>query len=57
MEAAKFHHRRYAKRQMTWFRAEKRLYWLDAGDGTVPAEILADRAEEWWRGGGIVSNP
>ncbi len=53
VEAAKFHHRRYAKRQMTWFRAEKRLYWLDAGDGTVPAEILADRAEEWWRGGGL----
>ncbi len=56
VEAAKFHHRRYAKRQMTWFRAEKRLHWLDAGDGTVPAEILADRAEEWWHDR-IVSNP
>ena len=32
--------RRYAKRQMTWFRREKRIYWLKAGEG------LADRAME-----------
>lgn len=36
--------RRYAKRQLTWFRADKRIHWLDATDGDVPAlcaEVLA----------------
>ena len=34
--------RQYAKRQLTWFRRETRIAWLDAGD--APAEALADEA-------------
>jgi tRNA dimethylallyltransferase len=36
------HTRQYAKRQMTWFRRDRRIVWLDAGDG--PAAELADEA-------------
>ena len=32
--------RRYAKRQMTWFRADKRIRWLDARE---PVEVLSER--------------
>ncbi len=32
--------RQYAKRQMTWFRRDRRIVWLDAGDR--PAADLAD---------------
>ncbi len=40
--------RRYAKRQMTWFRREPEIHWLEAdGPGGFPA--LAARAEEWVR--------
>lgn len=28
LDATRQHHRRYAKRQMTWFRADKRIHWL-----------------------------
>ena len=38
------HTRQYAKRQMTWFRRDRRIIWLDAGDG--PASDLADRAAD-----------
>ncbi|MBN1824202.1 MAG: tRNA (adenosine(37)-N6)-dimethylallyltransferase MiaA [Endomicrobiales bacterium] len=31
--------RQYAKRQMTWFRADKRIKWLDMGALSDPAEI------------------
>ncbi len=34
--------RQYAKRQLTWFRRDPRITWLDAGDG--PASSLADDA-------------
>jgi tRNA dimethylallyltransferase len=33
--------RQYAKRQMTWFRRDRRIVWLPAGD--APAAELADR--------------
>lgn len=42
--------RRFAKRQFTWFRADKRIHWLDAEDGrarnmaTEIAELLAAAA-------------
>ena len=36
--------RQYAKRQMTWFRRDRRIVWLDAGDG--PAADLADEAAD-----------
>ncbi len=38
------HTRQYAKRQMTWFRRDRRIVWLDAGDG--PAADLADEAAD-----------
>ncbi len=38
--------RRYAKRQMTWFRREKDINWVDAGQ--EPGEVLR-AAEEWLR--------
>lgn len=34
------HTRRYAKRQLTWFRAEKRIVWIDAEAGGSNREIL-----------------
>ena len=30
--ATQQHHRRYAKRQMTWFRSDKHIQWLPAAD-------------------------
>jgi tRNA dimethylallyltransferase len=36
------HTRQYAKRQMTWFRRDRRIIWLDAGNG--PAAGLAGEA-------------
>ncbi len=33
--------RRYAKRQLTWFRRDARYRWLDVGDD--PSEVVADR--------------
>lgn len=38
LEAVKMHHRRYAKRQLSWFRADKRIVWLDGGPGANPLE-------------------
>ena len=42
-EATKQHHRRYAKRQLTWFRGDARIHWLDAVADT-PASHYAERA-------------
>ncbi|HEY8178470.1 MAG TPA: tRNA (adenosine(37)-N6)-dimethylallyltransferase MiaA [Candidatus Limnocylindria bacterium] len=36
--------RQYAKRQMTWFRRDRRIVWLDAGDR--PTADLAEQAAE-----------
>jgi len=50
LEATKQHYRRYAKRQMTWFRADKRIRRLPADDGSVIAawidELIRQSAEE-----------
>ncbi len=32
--------RRYAKRQLTWFRKDRRVTWIDAGENDAPAVIL-----------------
>jgi len=43
------HHRRYAKRQLTWFNADPRIHWLPAGPGVNPdqqLEALLDIASE-----------
>jgi tRNA dimethylallyltransferase len=44
-EEVKRNTRRFAKRQMTWFRREPGVVWLDAEDG-VPA--LVERVDELW---------
>ena len=36
--------RQYAKRQLTWFRRDRRIVWLPAGDG--PTSALADRVTD-----------
>jgi len=40
--------RRYAKRQMTWFRREPGVHWFDVGGGDSLAEI-AGEVESLWR--------
>ncbi len=46
--AAKQHHRRYAKRQMTWFRADPRIHWLD-GDSPAGMSVLIGRTLDLWQ--------
>ncbi len=45
--AAKQHHRRYAKRQMTWFRADPRIQWVD-WDPKEGTDTLTDKALAHW---------
>lgn len=52
VEASRQHHRRYAKKQLTWFRGDKGVQWLPC----VPEErvgVLADRALEIIRQQGL----
>jgi tRNA dimethylallyltransferase len=42
-EATRQHHRRYAKKQLTWFRADDGVHWLPCVPGEK-IEVLADRA-------------
>jgi tRNA dimethylallyltransferase len=37
--------RQYAKRQRTWFRGEKRIVWLEAGDGSADDAALVAEAQ------------
>lgn len=37
IEEIKRETRRYAKRQMTWFRRDSRIHWIDAGKSSKPA--------------------
>lgn len=43
--------RRYAKRQLTWFRADRRVHWLQVGENRTAVElvneILRIVAEQW----------
>jgi tRNA dimethylallyltransferase len=41
LSATRQHHRRYAKRQMTWFRPDRRIRWLPARE-SVDVAALAD---------------
>lgn len=43
IEATKQFHRRLAKRQLTWFRADDRIHWLPASPETPP-EVYAEQA-------------
>lgn len=38
--ATQQHHRRYAKRQLTWFNADPRIHWLPAGPGITVDDQL-----------------
>lgn len=39
--ATQMHHRRYAKRQLTWFNADPRIHWVSAGNGASTEVLLA----------------
>lgn len=43
------HTRQYAKRQLSWYRRETRIVWLDAGDGPADDRHLVARAEDLLR--------
>jgi len=47
VDAAKQHHRRYAKRQMTWFRADPRIHWLDWEPQAGPEILLRQTLKLW----------
>ena len=36
--------RRYAKRQMTWFRADERIYWITTDETISPADLAIPKA-------------
>ncbi|MBI2423456.1 MAG: tRNA (adenosine(37)-N6)-dimethylallyltransferase MiaA [Candidatus Hydrogenedentes bacterium] len=40
IEATKLHHRRYAKRQLTWFRNDPRVQWIDTTIHPTPVSQL-----------------
>lgn len=40
VEAVKQHHRRYARRQLSWFRADRRVVWLDPTDPSSTADTV-----------------
>ncbi len=44
--------RRYAKRQMTWFRAEPGIMWVDAADGDKAMEAATDYLNQTGQGRG-----
>lgn len=41
VDKIKQHSRNYAKRQMTWFKKDKEMYWLTASDAGIVNSILA----------------
>ncbi len=45
VESMKMFTRRYAKRQLTWFRGDSRIHWLKAGDGQKEAFHLEQSLE------------
>lgn len=40
VEAVKQHHRRYARRQLSWFRADKRVVWLDPTEAPAAVDTV-----------------
>ncbi len=49
VEVTARHTRQHAKRQLTWFRREARIVWLDAGDTPADDPALVERAVELLR--------
>ena len=53
VEAAQQGHRNYAKRQLTWFRREPEVHWLQSfGDETETVRAAMALVEERWSGAG-----
>jgi tRNA dimethylallyltransferase len=46
IETIKRDSRRFAKRQMTWFRADKRIHWIDVDESMNVSDIAA-KVEEF----------
>ncbi|MBI3893389.1 MAG: tRNA (adenosine(37)-N6)-dimethylallyltransferase MiaA [Candidatus Wallbacteria bacterium] len=42
--------RRFARKQMTWFRRMRQLHWVHAADGRDPASIAEEIAQLWTSG-------
>jgi tRNA dimethylallyltransferase len=42
VEATKMHHRRYAKRQISWFRGDDRITWVPASEATSPDALAGE---------------
>ncbi len=42
IELVKRNSRRFAKRQLTWFKADKRIQWLRVNDNTGPADMTSE---------------
>jgi tRNA dimethylallyltransferase len=49
VELVKRNTRRYAKRQLTWFRAEKNIHWLNLDEEVPLGEIAEKIIKEYWR--------
>jgi tRNA dimethylallyltransferase len=49
VEVTARHTRQYAKRQLSWFRRDARIVWLDARDGAADDPLLVSRATEMLR--------
>jgi tRNA dimethylallyltransferase len=43
------HTRQYAKRQLTWFRRDPRIVWLEAGNRPADEQAIVERAVELFR--------
>ena len=39
--------RRYAKRQMTWFRHQLPVWWIELDENTKPQSVAQQIADEW----------
>lgn len=48
--------RRYAKRQMTWFRHQLAMEWKILDEGYSPRQVAQEIADEWWEVSGVTVN-
>lgn len=56
MELWKRDTRRYAKRQMTWFRHQLAMEWKILDEGYSPRQVAQEIADEWWEVSGVTVN-
>lgn len=48
-EQLKQNTRRFAKRQIAWFKRDKRIRWISVGGGMTPAEVARSIMEDLWK--------